>query len=387
MPERHLVASPASMPPADALPDRALNRALLARQGLLERLDVPLVDAVEAVGALQGQAYGALPVGLFARVAGFTPEDLYGALDRGELRWGIGLRGTLHLVSAREHPAYAVVAAVPTDGYARALPTTTQGMRDLRAALRAYAATPRTNDEIQAFAEAFVAEHPDAVDPVEVEAQRALRWRPIYRWSSLVRVPASGRFGPTAPADHQAVALDDAPAPEAALARVARCHLRAFGPAAADDVATWTGRSVPSVREALAALDGLVTFTDRHGRTLHDLADAPRPEADVPSPPRLLGAFDSMLLAYANGRRDRIMPDALRDVVVQKANLQIRPTFLVDGVVAGIWSLEERRREAVATLTPAGPLARAERRALTAEAEALLAALRPGARSHAVVVV
>lgn len=142
---------------------------------------------------------------------------------------------------------------------------------------------------------------------------------------------------------------------------------------------------MPSVRDALAALDGLVTLTDRHGRTLHDLADAPRPDADVPAPPRLLGAFDSMLLAYANGRRDRIMPDALRDLVVQKANLQIRPTFLVDGVVSGIWSLEERRREAVATLTPAGRLARAERRALTAEAEALLAALRPGARSHAVV--
>jgi hypothetical protein len=91
-----------------------------------------------------------------------------------------------------------------------------------------------------------------------------------------------------------------------------------------------------------------------------------------------------MLLAYANGRRERIMPDALRDLVVQKANLQIRPTFLVDGVVAGVWSLEERRREAVATLTPGGRLRRAERRALTAEAEALLAALRPAAKAHGV---
>jgi hypothetical protein len=372
------------MPSAEPLDDRSLNRALLARQGLLERFDAPLVDVVERIGALQGQAWPALPVGLWSRLDGFVPDDLYGALDRRELRWGIGLRGTLHLVSAREHPAYAVVAAIPTDGYARALPETTDGMRELRAALREYAAEPRTNAEIQAFAEAFVAEHPDAIDPVEVDAQRSLSWRPLHRWSSLARVPKVGRFGPKAAADHEAVPLQGAPAPAEALAEVARRHLRAFGPAAADDVATWLGRSAPSVRAALARLDGLVTFTDRYGRTLHDLADAPRPGADVPAPPRLLGAFDSMLLAYANGRRERIMPDALRDLVVQTANLQIRPTFLVDGVVAGVWSLEERRREAVATLTPGRRLGRAERRALTAEAEALLAVLRPAARARSV---
>ena len=42
----------------------ALNRALLARQGLLEPLDLPVVAAVEAIGALQGQYWPALPVAL-----------------------------------------------------------------------------------------------------------------------------------------------------------------------------------------------------------------------------------------------------------------------------------------------------------------------------------
>ena len=197
-------------------------------------------------------------------------------------------------------------------------------------------------------------------------------------------MPKAGGFGPKAPADHEGAPLAEAPAADEALAQVVRFHLRAFGPAAADDVATWTGRSVPAVRAALARLDDLATFADRHGRTLHDLPTAPRPDADVPAPPRLLGAFDSMLLAYANGRRDRIMADALRDLVVQKANLQIRPTFLVDGQVAGVWALSESRREAVATLTPAGKLGRAAQRALTAEGEALLAALRPDARARTV---
>jgi hypothetical protein len=372
------------MPSADVLSDRALNRALLARQGLLEQLDAPLVDVVEAIGAMQGQAWAALPVGLWSRLQGFSPTDLYGALDRRELRWGIGLRGTLHLVSAREHPAYAVVASTATDSWHRAIAETTAGMLELRGAVRAFAEEPRTNAEIEAFAEAWLEHHPGAIDAEEVEAQRALKWRPLVRWSSLARVPRAGGFGPKAAADHEAVSLEAAPAPDEALAQVVRFHLRAFGPAAADDVATWLGRSVPSVRGALAGLDGLATFADRHGRTLHDLVDAPRPDPDAAAPPRLLGAFDSMLLAYANGRRDRIMADALRDLVVQKANLQIRPTFLVDGVVSGVWSLQERRREAVATLTPAGRLGRAERRALTAEAEGLLAALRPDARGRAV---
>jgi hypothetical protein len=88
----------------------ALNRALLARQGLLERLDLPLVDAVEAVGALQAQYWPAPPAALWSRVEGFEPEAFYAALKDGELVAGTLLRVTLHLVSAREHPAYAAVA-------------------------------------------------------------------------------------------------------------------------------------------------------------------------------------------------------------------------------------------------------------------------------------
>src|SRR5436305_1022821 len=87
----------------------ALNRALLARQGLLEPLDLPVVAAVEAIGALQGQYWPALPVALWSRVKGFAAEDLYRALEARELLLGILLRGTIHLVSAREHPAYAAV--------------------------------------------------------------------------------------------------------------------------------------------------------------------------------------------------------------------------------------------------------------------------------------
>jgi hypothetical protein len=374
------------------VPDRALNRALLARQGLLERLDQPLVEVVDSIGAMQGQAWSALPVGLWSRMASFAPEDLYGALSAGELRWGIGIRGTLHLVSAREHPAYAVVSTEGwTGNWHRAIEETTAAMHELRRAVLEYAHEPRTNAEIHGFVETWVTDHPGAIDARELEAQRALKWRPLYRWSALMRVPKNGRWGAKAPADHLAVpdppGSPAAPSPRDALREVTHRHLRAFGPAAAEDIAFWVGLRTPPVRELLEGLrDELLLCTDRAGRTLYDLPDGPRPDLDTPAAPRLLGAFDSALLAYAAKHRHRILPEALRDVVYQKANLQIRPTLLLDGLVAGTWSIEVRRREATLTLKPAGKLGRADREALKAEAEGLAKALHPTAKGHRVIV-
>jgi hypothetical protein len=374
------------------LSDRALNRALLARQGLLERFDAPVVDVVEAIGAMQGQAWPALPVGLWSRMRSFAPGDLYAALESGDLRWGIGLRGTVHLVSAREHPAYAVVADGVTRSWHRALEQTTPGMDALRAELLAFAGPKsRTNEEIRDLAERWVADHPDAIDPAELEAQRSVGWRPIYRWTALTRVPNGGAWGTRAPPDHRAVPVPPgssrAPSAASALEDVARRHLRAFGPASVEDIASWTGTPTPPLRGLVARLDDeLVTLEDEHGRPLHDLPGAPRPDPQTPAPPRLLGAFDSMLLAYATGRRGRIMPDALKDIVYQKGNLQIRPSFLVDGLVAGTWSAEVRRREATLTIRPVGRLTKAAGKGLTAEGEGLLAALHPTARAHQVLI-
>jgi len=370
----------------ERLSDRALNRALLARQGLLARLEEPLVEVVEAIGAMQGQAWAALPVGLWSRMSRFEPADLYAALERGELLWGIGIRGTLHLVSAVEHPAYAAVAAESTGSWHRAIAETTPAMNELRGALLELARDqPRTNEEIREFAEAWVSEHPDAIDPRELEAQRALKWRPIYRWSALRRAPGGGSYGAKAPVEHMTVASppgsERAPSIEEALERVARSHLCAFGPAAPEDLAGWIGWRAPPIRKLLDGLgEELVTFEDEHGRKLYDLADAPRPDADTAVAPRLLGAFDSTLLAYAAKRRERILPEALRGLVYEKANLQIRPTFLIDGLVAGTWSIDVRRSEATLTLRPAGKLTRAARAVLSAEGSGLLEALHSTAR-------
>jgi hypothetical protein len=376
-------------PDAERTRLRELNRALLARQGLLERLDAPLVEAVEAVGALQAQHWPALPVALWSRVQNFARADLHDALGRRELLSGTLLRATLHLVSAREHPAYAaVVAAAGTDDWRRTAAEPGGEVDALRAGLLAYTRdAPRSGEEIAAFIEEWVAAHPRALDPTELERQRAHRWRAFLRWSALVREPADGRWGTKAPAALRAAPGSEAPpvGEEEALETVIRRHLRAFGPAGAEDIAGWIGWRVTPVRAALERLaPQLVGLEDERGRPLFDLPQAPRPDAETPAAPRLLAAFDSVLLAYAVGRRARILPDAHREAVYERANLRIRPTFLVDGLVAGTWSIEVRRREATLTLRALARLARDERAALVREAERLVQALHPDAVAHSV---
>src|SRR4051794_25115582 len=152
----------------------ALNRALLARQGLLDRLDLPLVDAVEAVGALQAQYWPAPPAALWSRVAGFDPAALYAALRDGELVTGTLLRATLHLVSAREHPAYAAVAAEAAGHHWRRTDDEPgDEVEKLLNELRAFASrTPRSGEEIGAFVETWLADHPKALSGAELHRQR-----------------------------------------------------------------------------------------------------------------------------------------------------------------------------------------------------------------------
>jgi Winged helix DNA-binding domain len=368
----------------------ALNRALLARQGLIDRLEAPLVEAVEAVGALQAQHWPAPPVALWSRVRRFAAEQLYDSLERGDLVVGTLLRNTLHLVSAREHPAYAaVVAAGGGDDWRRTKAEPCAEVQELRGELLAYAAeAPRGGEEIAAFIEEWVAAHPDAIDPAEVEHQRRYKWRAFLRWSAFVRAPADGRWGSKPPATVTAAPrADDAPENDEALDAVIRRHLRAFGPAGPEDVASWIGWRTPPVRTAFERLEPELALVEGEGgRPLYDLPDAPRPDPATPAPPRLLAPFDSVLLAYASGRRERILPDAHKDAIYERANLRIRPTFLVDGLVAGTWSVEVRRREATLTLKPLGRLARTARSVLVEEADQLVRAVQPGAKAHGVAV-
>jgi Winged helix DNA-binding domain len=159
-------------------------------------------------------------------------------------------------------------------------------------------------------------------------------------------------------------------------------YLGAFGPATVRDVQAWSGLTgLKAVLEQLRP--SLITFRDERGAELFDLPVAPRPGEDTPAPVRLVAEFDNLLLSHAE--RSRVVsPETTRRL--QTINGVIPGSVLIDGFVAGMWRLTRSRPATAVTIEMFGPVCRldtAQRDALTAEAERVLAFAAPGA-AHAV---
>lgn len=363
-----------------------LNRTLLARQGLLTPFAGPLAATVEAIGAIQAQYWPAVAISLFTRNSTATLAGVYDAFERRELVVGSSIRGTVHAVSRAEHPLYAAVSEITdADVILSGDEAKDSGLRELRAAVLEFAAEkPRTAAEFAQFAEDWVAAHPGRLSAASLEYHTSRNWRPIYRSNALIRFPPDGRWAPAAGPKTYMYQPERAADPDAAVATLVRRHLAAFGPASADDVATWLGLKVTAARTVIAGFDDLQTYTDEAGRTLYDLPDSELTDADTPAPPRLLPRFDSILLAHNAKHRQRIISREYWDRVYNGKNLQILPSFLIGGYVAGIWSSEVKKKQATLTLEPFHRLGKADAEALVAEAERVLRLLGPECGSHVV---
>jgi hypothetical protein len=361
------------------LTDRELNRALLARQLLLERAALTPRDAIERLAGLQAQFPPAPYVGLWSRLERFAIADLEAALARRTVVKATLMRGTLHLVSARDYPAFSTATTRSRpERWAPASRRLPDGERIHRALLR-YARTVRTRDELVAR---LVAEG------VPATLAGPLLWWLIASHGWLVHAPPSGSWSHHRPGD--LIAADawirGAREPElaAAVQLLVRRHLRAFGPATVDDLASWSSIRTPAIRAALAALGPAVrTFRDVRGRTLYDLARAPLPDPGTSAPVRYLPKWDSTLLAYAPAARVRILPEERRKTVIA-LNGDVAQTILVDGMVRGTWTIARRPREAILTVSPFGRLTAADRRALAAEGDRLVRFIAPGSAAHGV---
>ena len=151
-------------------------------------------------------------------------------------------------------------------------------------------------------------------------------------------------------------------------------YLATFGPATPADAQAWSGMS--GLRDTFESLrPRLVTFRDARKRELFDLPDAPRPDEDTPVPVRFVPDFDNLVLSHDD--RTRIMADEHCSRVTLK-NLQVRATFLVDGLVAGTWKSERKRKAAVLLIEPFGTIAKRVRAALEAGSGAAAGVSRGG---------
>ena len=360
---------------------RELNRALLARQMLLEQQRIGVVAAIERLGGLQAQWAPSPYVALWSRLVGFTRDKLTRAIDRGDVIKATLMRATLHLVSAREYPAYSLATL---DGrFAAWRPPGGPALEELagihRRVLAFAAKTPRTRAEIM--------DHVAAHLPPRAESDARLR-----SWLQFAAIATSGLIWESRGAhfEHRQLARHVAPSaplrrrpqPDAAYELVIRRHLGAFGPATVADIATWSSVRTPHIRGALGRISGLRRFTDERGRELFDLSHAPRPAAEVAAPARFLARFDAAILGHASPERTRILPERYRRQVIFSA--EVWQTYLLDGFVAGRWTIAVSPKEAVVELKPFTRLGPADRAALVAEGERLVRFYAPEARVHGV---
>jgi len=341
---------------------RALNRALLARQHLLERVEMPAEELIRHLVGMQAQVPQQPYVALWSRLTDFRPEELERlVLDRRAVRLPV-MRTTLHLVTAED--ALTVRPLVQTV---------------LERTFRSSTPWGRLLDGIDA--DELVAAGREIVDAEprttkQLAAELGARWpeREAEAMSQAVRyilpmvqVPPRGLWNRTGQPMWTTVEawlgrpLDHA----ASLENLVHRYLAAFGPATVMDIQTWCW--LTRLREVVERLrPQLVTFRDEDGRERFDLPHAPRPDPSTPAPPRFLPEYDNLLLSHKDRRH------AIADVAFGRITGYVG-TFLVDGFVLGQWRVAKERGSATLFLDPFEPLATEDAAALVAEGERLLA--------------
>ncbi|MEW1720310.1 winged helix DNA-binding domain-containing protein [Streptomyces sp. NPDC093109] len=370
---------------------RALNRATLARQLLLDRVGLPVLDAVAHLGGLQAQEPQEPFVGLWSRLRAFDPAVLSGLLvGRRVVRTHL-MRRTVHLVTAEDALAWrarhdAMLRQRVLGTYRGELAGT--DLDALAAAGRAVMADgqPRSMTELtRALGARGPVPGPErgrtqgpgqAQEPVP--GARALGEMLVAALVPMVQLPPRGLWRTRAGVRNvmlsswlgrEIAPLSPDGADPVGQALVRR-YLAAYGPAATADLRAWCG--LAGLPAAVAAVrDELVAFRDERGRLLLDLPDGPRPDPDTPAPVRFLPAFDNAILGYHD--RGRIIDDAHRGLSVTGARV-----VLVDGRAAATWTV----RDGTVIVTPLRRLSPADRAEVAEQASELASFLSDGGSDH-----
>ncbi|MEU0089263.1 winged helix DNA-binding domain-containing protein [Kribbella sp. NPDC006257] len=351
---------------------RALNRATLSRQWLIERQDVSVLEALEHLVGMQAQVPLSPYVGLWSRLVGFEPAALASLLENRQAVRGSMMRATIHLMSSRDFLAIRplVQPRLEREVYANQ----TYGRKrleglDMDAVLAAgadrMASSPATAVELR---EHLGALWPDRDAPSLAHAVRCLL--------PTVQIPPRGIWGKGGnPTMSTAELWLGSPVSAAPIDTVVLRYLNAFGPASVADAQAWSG--LTRLAEVFDRLrPSLRTYIDdSNGRELLDVAGNELPPEDLEVPTRFLPEYDNLLLAHAD--RNRWLDDDLRERLLIQEVLN-RGSVLYDGQVAAMWKLHRQgKKSATLEIEPLIKLTAKARSAITTEGEHLLAFATP----------
>ncbi len=359
---------------ATKLTARGLNRATLARQILLARENITVLVAVERLMGLQAQWPRPPFVGLWSRIEGFQREDLVAALRRRELCRATMMRGTLHVVSARDflrlRPAIQPVLTRGMKSILRDRATALDVPSLVSAARSFFDDEPRTFTELR--------HHLMKLHPTGDE--RAMGFA-VRTHLPLIQVPTEATWAFPADSDfavaesYLGAPLADSVSPEGLIVR----YLAGFGPATVADAQAWSGlQGLKEVMERLRAQ--LCVLRDERGREVFDLPDAPRPDEATEVPVRFLPELDNLIVSRADAR---FVAEEHRSSIFLPG-LRVLPTLLIDGFAAATWKTERKKSVASLQISPFTALPKKTREAVEEEATALIRFLEADARTFEV---
>ncbi|KOV80030.1 winged helix DNA-binding domain-containing protein [Nocardia sp. NRRL S-836] len=365
---------------------RTLNRALLSRQYLLRRLDLPERDVVEHLVGMHAQIPTGPYIGLWSRLRGYRPERLSTMVaDRQLVRTAL-MRSTIHLVTPDDCMTLRplVQPVLDRDLYTNSSHGAVVKGLDLDAVVKAglelLDEQPRTPADLgRALHERWPDRKPDTL----AYAVRNL--------AALVQIPPRGTWGGTSRTIHASATtwldrpVDPAPSVEAMIRR----YLAAFGPASVNDVQAWCG--LTRLNEVVDRMrPSLRVYLDENGKELFDVPEGELPDDGVPAPPRYLPEFDNVLLSHAN--RERIVPDGLSfaewcrryGLMMTVRGGVLRGNLLIGGLLQGIWRVDKEKKAYTLVVEPFTKVSKKDLGALEKDGHALLGFAFPKAESFAV---
>jgi hypothetical protein len=356
---------------------RALNRALLARQLILQRAKLPVGPTIERLVGMQAQVPDLPYIGLWSRLEGFRHEELSNLVEtRRAVRASLH-RCTIHLVTTRDYLRLRPLFQ----------PVLDRGFETGSPFGRLIAQVDR--QALLVAGRELLADRPMTVS--ELGKELGKRWPDmppeplayaVRYMEPLVFVPPRGTWG-----GRGLVRTTTARAwlgrpigPSSTLDDLVIRYLAAFGPATVIDMQAWSGmRRLGEVFERVRPR--LRTFRDERGRELFDVPSAPRPDPDTPAPPRFLPDYDNILLAHAD--RTRILGPG-QHLGMFSSNAVIKGSLLIDGFVRAIWLPIKGEGSRQLVITPfEEPIPEQDRGPVVEEGLRLLDFLAPG-ESHAV---